>query len=136
MPMPFLWRVCWRNVADCRLRTFLLRGVVRKFESSIEKFVQIDFFTDCLFGGCGLTGLEEIAAADFDWGKSNDLPRCGPCAAPWRKWTLRRAESAESTVRRGIGGYGFGADADVGPVIRTAGVDGSAREDDRATDVA
>ena len=47
-----------------------------------------------------------------------------------REERLRRAESAERAVRRGIGGDGFGANADTRPVVRAARVNGAAREND------
>ncbi len=47
-----------------------------------------------------------------------------------REEGLRRAEAAEGSVGRDVGGHGFGADAEGGPVVGAGGVDGAAREDD------
>src|SRR5579863_10174280 len=48
-----------------------------------------------------------------------------------RKKGLRRAEAAKRTVRRSIRGHSLGTDADTGPVVRTTGMNGAARKDNR-----
>ena len=47
-----------------------------------------------------------------------------------RKERLRRAKSAKRAVRRSIGGNGFGANADAGPIVSAAGVNGAAGKND------
>ena len=103
--------------------------IVREFESAVEKIGEIDLFANDLAGGGGLAGLEEIAAANFVGREADDLGDAVHVALE-REERLRRAKAAEGAVGRRVGGDGFCADADAGPVVGAAGVNGAAGEDD------
>ena len=103
---------------------FLCR-VVRKFEGAIEQPAKINRFAYRLSGCRGLSRLEEIPPPDFDWRKLDNL-RDAVHVPLQRKNRLRRTKAAKRAMRRSIRGYGFRVDADVGPIVRAAGVNGTA----------
>src|SRR6266481_1581433 len=108
--------------------TGFLCGVVRKFECSIKKFSQINFFANRLLGGCGLTRLEEIAAPDFYRRKSHNL-RDAIHMPLHREQTLWRAKPSKCPVRRSICRHGLPTNADIGPIIGTTRVNCAPRQD-------
>ena len=111
-------------------KTLFLRDIVGKFQSPFEQTIQINIFLDGLFRCGRLAGLQKISAADFDGRNPYDLSDAVHVAFHSEK-ALRRAESAEGSVRRRIGGNRLRANAHIGPVIRTTGMDSAARKDDR-----
>jgi len=74
--------------------------------------------------------VDEVAAAQFVRREADDLGDAVEMALE-REDALRRSESAEGAVRRHIGGDGAAANAHVGAVVRTGGVNRAARENDR-----
>ncbi len=86
-------------------------------------------FEDLARGGAAAGG-EEVAAAEFFRREADDFGDLVHVAFEGED-ALRSAEAAEGSVGRDVGGHGFGADGEVGPVIWAGGVDGSAGEDDR-----
>src|ERR1700678_896357 len=81
--------------------------------------------------GCGsVAGGEEVAATEFFGCESDDFGDLVHVAFEGED-ALGCAESAEGSVRRNICCHRFCANGNVGPVIRTGGVDGAAGEDDR-----
>src|SRR5579871_4584296 len=110
------------------LKVFFLRFVITQLQFSIEKLIQIDWFANHLLRGCGLTGLEKIAATDF-YRRNSERSRDAVHVAFHRKQALGRAKSAKCTMRWSIGRDGAGPYADVRPMIGSAGVNRAARED-------
>src|SRR6202521_3656654 len=104
-----------------------LGGVVRKFECSIKKFSQINFFADGLLGGRRLTRLEEILAADLDRRETYNL-RDAVHVPLHREQTLWRSKAPKRPVWRSVRRHGLPANADVRPVIGTTGVDDATGE--------
>src|ERR1700693_6103022 len=90
--------------------------------------LHVDRVAEELAGGSAVAGGKEVAAAGLFGGGGGDL--CDPVHVAFEgEDALRGAEAAEGTVGRDVGGHGFGADCDVGPVIGAGGVDGAAGED-------
>src|ERR1700694_1452322 len=108
------------------LREALFLGVIaREFQRPIKKPVQIDRFAYALLGGRGLPWLQEISASDLERCKLRH-PRDAIHVPLKRKQALRRSESTEGAVGGRIGGYRPCPDSNMGPVIRTAGMNGAA----------
>ncbi len=64
---------------------------------------------------------------------TGERPTTWAMRSMWRSSAKRDCgapKSAERAMRRRIGGDGFGANADAGPIVRAAGVNGAAREND------
>src|SRR2546430_10551687 len=79
---------------------------------------------------CRLAGFQEIPPADFDRRNSYDLG--DEVHVPFHgKETLRRTESAKGSVWRRICCHCLRSNAHRRPVIRTAGVNGAARQNHR-----
>ena len=124
IPIPFLIG----PTAFSSRETVFLCGVVRKFQRSIKKLSQINFFADGLFGGRRLTRLEEIAAADFYRRESHGL-RDAVHVPLHREQTLRRSKAPKRPVRRSVCRHRLPANADVRPIIRTTRVNCAPRQD-------
>ncbi len=124
-PMPRLMVDAW--VFAVELCTFGV--VVGFFERAGEQMLHVDRVFEELAGGCAVAGGEEVAAAQLFRGEADDLGDLVHVAFE-REDALRSAEAAEGSVGRDVGGDGFGADGEVGPVIRAGRVDGAAGEDD------
>src|SRR6266850_5750895 len=89
--------------------------------------IQVDFFTDDLFGGWRSAGLQKISPANFD--RRNPYDLSDAIHVPLHgKETLRRTESAKSSMRWRIRRQRLCSNAHTRPVIRTAGVNGAARQ--------
>ncbi len=102
--------------------------VVGLFEGAGEQVLHVDRVGEELAGGGAVAGGEEVAAAELFGGEADDFGDLVHVALEGED-ALRGAESAEGSVGRDVGGHGFGADGEVGPVIGAGGVDGAARED-------
>src|SRR5580704_1458071 len=92
--------------------------------------MHVDFFANDLAEGEGLAFADKISPAQFFW---RDSDRCRHAIQVTLECedALRRTKTAESAVGRGIGGHGAAANADVEALVRSSGMDGSTREDDR-----
>src|SRR6266446_389315 len=92
--------------------------------------IQVDFFADDLLRGCSLAWLQEIPAADFNRRNSYDLGDAVHVPLHGKE-ALRRTESAKGSMRRRIRRQRFRSNAHTRPIIRTASVNGTARQDHR-----
>ena len=101
--------------------------IAGKLQGAVEKFAQINFFADHLLGGGGLPRFQEIPASNLMGRKADDL-RDTVHVPLHGEQTLRRSEAAKRPVRRGIGGECLGTDANARPVVRSASVNGPARQ--------
>src|SRR5579864_6817988 len=81
------------------LETRFFFVIVRELQAPLEKFLEIDRFLHCLFGGRGLSSLQEIPLPHFDWRHANR--RRDAIHVPLHsKQTLRRSESTKRAMRR------------------------------------
>ena len=103
--------------------------VVGLVERAGEEVLHVDGVGDDLAGGGAVAGGEEVAAAEFFGGDADGFGDFVHVALGAEDG-LRCAEAAEGSVGREVGGHGFGADSQRGPVVGAGGVDGAAREDD------
>src|SRR5580704_13916240 len=90
--------------------------------------LQIDGVAEELAGRGAVAGGEEVAAAELFGCEADDFCDLVHVALEGED-ALRGTESAEGPVGVYVGGHGFGADGDVGPVVGARGVDGAAGED-------
>src|SRR5271165_572028 len=95
--------------------------IVAERERAVKKLVEIDGFVDGLLGDRRLSGLQKIAPTNLCWRKADGGGDAIHVAFHGEQ-TLRRAKSAKRPVRRHVRRYSLGANANVRPVIRTAGV--------------
>ena len=130
----------WKKVAKPMPRLMVLVGVfavelcafgvvVGLFEGAGEQVLHVDGVVEELAGGGAVAGGEEVAAAELFRGEADDFGDLVHVALEGED-ALRSAEAAEGSVGRDVGGDGFGADGQVGPVVGAGGVDGAAGEDD------
>ena len=116
-------------VGFSRSNSCALGVVVGLFEGAGEQVLHVDWVAEELAGGGAVAGGEEVAAAEFFGGEADDFGDLVHVAFEGED-ALRGAEAAEGSVGRDVGGHGFGADGEVGPVVGAGGVDGAAGEDD------
>src|SRR6202034_4158476 len=79
--------------------------------------------------GCGVSGGEEVGAADGFGGEVEGVGDLVHVALEGEQG-LRGAEAAEGAVGWDVGGHRFGADAESRPLVGAGGVYGRAGEDD------
>ena len=103
--------------------------VVGLFEGAGEQMLHVDRVFEELAGCGAVAGGEEVAAAELFGGEADDFGDLVHVALEGED-ALRRAEAAEGSVGRDVGGHRFGADGHVGPVVGAGSVDGAAGEDD------
>src|SRR5439155_5979479 len=108
-------------------KTRLLRSIVREFQRPVEQTIQVNVLPDGLFCRGRLAGLQEISPANFHGRNPHDLSDLIHVPL-YGKETLRGPESAKGSMRRRIRRQRFRSNAHARPVIRTASVNGAARQ--------
>src|SRR5580704_13268172 len=89
--------------------------------------LHVDRVFEGLASGGAIARGEEVAAAKFFGSYADNFGDLVHVPLE-REDALGRSEAPESSVRRDVGGDGFGADDEVRPVVRAGRMDGAARE--------
>src|SRR5580698_1003754 len=108
------------SLIRCREGLFL-GMIVRNIQGTIEQFSQIDWLGDNLMRSGFLPRLQKISKANLGGRKADGL-RTAVHVALHGEQALGRAKSSKGSMGRGVGSDCFRADANIGPVIRSASV--------------
>ena len=104
--------------------------IIAHLERAIQQAFHVDTFTNRLTGRSRLSLLNKVAPTKFFGSQTNRLRNFIHLTFQ-PKDTLRRAESAERTVRRHVRRYCSAVNANMRAEVRPGGVNRAARKHDR-----